>query len=440
MTDAASGRLRRRLRRRNDRHGAHQATWQNGATMAAPQTPIDGPEAPSVLPSNLGPEFDARVAEALRRQLPAGIDPDYDLVRDNFDVAHYLLQAPAVLANPEIDPVRHFLRQGRAAKLTPDPNFSTDSYLKRHPERRDDERNPYATWLAEGRAAGEIAEPVMGIEKLAKVLGTTADEVAEQLAERRSDVHRRLHHGKLGEMFAKAAEVEPLVGDLWPEIARPRMMPIPWLVVADQLGALHASQEAVGFARARVVLVVDDPADGLVRRLLDGLTALLAPHDVVVVTTASGSVPEGVTPAGVRRVDFAETAHGLGPMMTQQVLVELLRSLCADAIVGVDSRLFLESLTPYGRALSASERVFLGFAGLRRTVLGHEAGPSARYFYRHVELVEGVLVEQPATAARLVDDYRLPDDIAAKVRAVGDDGTLAETVRELLREAPDGDA
>jgi len=385
-----------------------------------------------VPPSNVSPAFDERVGEALRRQLPRGQDPDYDLVRDHFDVAHYLLQAPGVLEDRKVDPVRHFLRQGATSRFTPEPNFSTDSYLKRHPERRDGDAHPYAAWLREGREAGEIGEPVMGTEKLAKVLGKPHAEVVQHLAERRSDVHRRMLHGKLGEMFAKAVEVEPLVGDLWPEVARPRMMPIPWLVVADQLGALHASQEALGFARARVVLVVEDPADALAGRMLSAFQTELEADDIVVVTTGGAAALAAATPPGVRRVDLARTAQCLGPLMTQQVLVELLRSLCADAIVGIGSRVLLDALTPYGRALAASERIYLGFSGLRRGPLGQDVCTSARYFYRHVELVERVFVDEPATAVRLVEDYQLPDDIAAKVRSVSDDRVLADAVHRLL--------
>ena len=433
MTEAAPGRLRRHLLRRSDRNGSDDSWSTSKGNDAGDGTGT----VPRVEPRNLGPAFDERVGEALRRQPPRGQDAEYDLVRDHFDVAHYLLQAPAVMDDPDVDPVRHFLNQGPAARFTPEPNFSTESYLKRYPRRRDGELHPYAAWLSEGKAAGEVGEPVMGIEKLAKVLGISADEVAGHLAERRADVHKRLHHGRLGEMFAKAVEVEPLIGDLWPEIARPRMMPIPWLVVADQLGALHSSQEALGFARARIVLVVEDPGHVLVPRLLDALQAEVEPQDIVVVTTTQCAPPAAATPPGVRRVDFASTARGLGPLMAQQVLVELLRSLCADAIVGIGSRLFLDALTPYGRALRASERVYLGFAGLRRGRLGQKVGGSVRYFYRHVELVDGVLVDAPATAVRLIEDYQLPDDVAVKVRSIADDRVLAGIVHKLLEERSD---
>jgi hypothetical protein len=171
--------------------------------------------------------------------------------------------------------------------------------------------------------------------------------------------------------------------------------------------------------------------------MLTALRAEIDASDIVVVTTVAGAVPTAPTPPGVRRVDFAETAIGLGPLMAQQVLVELLRSLCVDAIVGVGSRLFLDALTPYGRALRASERIFLGFTGLRRGPLGQEVGPSVRYFYRHVELVDGVLVDAPATAVRLIEDFQLPDDVAMKVRSVADDRVLAGVVRRLLEERVD---
>ena len=426
MTEAAYGRLRRRLRRLGDRASAPEgAEAPDGA-------------AERQIPTNLGPVFDQRVAEAHARQQPPGQDADYDLVRDHFDVAHYLLQSPNVLDNPDIDPVRHFLRLGAAAKLTPTPNFSTDSYLKRHPERRESDVNPFVAWLREGAAAGEVAEPVRGVKKLAAVLDLPFEEVAAHLGERRTDVVRRLMHGKLGEMFAKAAEVEPLVGELWPEVSRPRMMPIPWLVVADQLGALHASQQALAFQRARMVLVADDVDQPLVGRLLGGLCAEVEPHEVVVVTTGpepGGDLPEALL--GVRRVDFADTARGLGPLMTQQVLVELLRSLCADAIVGVESSLFLDALTPYGLALKASERIFLGFGALRPGPLGYEVGTSARYFYRHAELVDGIIVDGPETEDRLIDDYGLPKTLVGRIRQVADDAALGEVARELLWEVPD---
>ena len=46
--------------------------------------------------TNLGPEVDDAVFDAKRR-MRIGADPDYDLVYENFDVLHYLLQSPRLL-------------------------------------------------------------------------------------------------------------------------------------------------------------------------------------------------------------------------------------------------------------------------------------------------------------------------------------------------------
>ena len=94
MTEAAPGRLRRHLLRRNDRNGSSDP-WESSNGNGS---------APSVVPSNLGPAFDERVGQALRHQPPAGEDAEYDLVRDHFDIAHYLLQAPGVMDDPAYRP------------------------------------------------------------------------------------------------------------------------------------------------------------------------------------------------------------------------------------------------------------------------------------------------------------------------------------------------
>jgi hypothetical protein len=50
-----------------------------------------------------------------------------------------------------------------------------------------------------------------------------------------------------------------------------------------------------------------------------------------------------------------------------------------------------------------------------------------------------VFVEAPATAVRLIEDYQLPDSVAARIRSVADDRAMADLVHQLLRETPDDD-
>lgn len=381
--------------------------------------------------TRLGPRFDAFVAAARRRQRPPGDDPEYDLVRQHLDVAHYLLQRLQQGRRAAIDPVRHFLRQGADARLSPEINFSTDAYLQRHPERgRDGAEHPYVAWLREGRAAGELADPAIGLEKMAGVLGMSSQELAECLAASRSDLQHRLRHGKLGEMFAKAAEIEPLVGDAWAETVRPKLTPLPLAGVAAQVAAMHACHEAAGHASARLLVVAGSGSDGAVTHLTSALSGELDPGDVVVIGTAAGQGGDAGLPEGVRLVDFAGATDGLSPARSHQVLVELIRSLDADLVVGVGSRMLLEALTSYGKALRASERVFLAFDGLEVGPFGNKSGDALRFFYRHCDLVEGFLTADRALVDDLVETYVVPPDLAARIHA---GASVGETLVRLLR-------
>lgn len=375
------------------------------------------PESPTG-PTNMGPVVDRKVAEATGRLRTPGEDADYDLVRDAFDVTHYFLQAPRLVDNPNVDAVRNFLREGPRQRRTPHVNFSVQAYLSRHPERgQDSGTSPYLTWLREGRAAGEIGDPAIGLEKMAHVLGLTPQALADELAERRSDLQHRLRHGRLGEMFGKAAAIDPLVGDAWSEVTRPKMTPLPAPLVANQVSAVYLCHEAAGFTRARVLLVADRPGQDLEQTVLAGLAAKVDPADVVVLCTAPGGVP---TSAAVRYVDLAAAIEGIDGPNAQQVLAELVRSFDAEVVVGLDSQLFLDTLTPYGKALRASERVFLGLPALGTGPLGNAAGTALRYYYRHLDVVQGFLVEG-SVAPTLAEVYQLPEPELARLHALDED-------------------
>ena len=86
--------------------------------------------------------------------------------------------------------------------------------------------HPYLAWLRHGRDAGEIADPAPEIERMAQVLDLSPNELVDALVERRTDLQQRLRTGKLGDMFARAAEIDPLIGDAWPESSRPFLLPV----------------------------------------------------------------------------------------------------------------------------------------------------------------------------------------------------------------------
>ena len=75
-------------------------------------------------------------------------------------------------------------------------------------------------------------------------------------------------------------------------------------------------------------------------------------------TDESGRTPPGRYPDGVREVDFAAiVGEDMPPEDADHVLVSFLRTLEADAVVNINSRVLYRSMRLHGRALAASERL-----------------------------------------------------------------------------------
>jgi glycosyltransferase involved in cell wall biosynthesis len=348
------------------------------------------------------------------RRTRLGDEPDYDLVAENFDFHHYFAQVPGLLDRPRVDPVENFLEMGVTTQRSPHPDFSMANYLQRYPQHAEGpERSPYLHWLKRGRAAGEIADPSPAIEEMAHMLGLPAHEVVDRLVARRADLRTRLRTGDLGEMIDRAAEIEPLIDHARHKISRAAMLPFGNPVALQQVAAIHAAHEVADFRTARLVLVINRPRWGGGRRmeghLAHALGQEIAPEEIVVLyTEEGGTTPEGRFPAGVREIDLASLVEGLEPEDAETVLVVLLRTFRADAIVNVNSGMLYRAMQTMGKALTASERVFLCFFCNERTPAGYWNGWSLRFFYRLFDLVEGVFTDSTFLAEELERTYRVP--------------------------------
>jgi hypothetical protein len=391
-----------------------------------PEPPEVDPVHPEVVEehTNVGPEMDAIVTRAKRKQRPLGLDPDYDLLRENFDHLEFMLQASTLNKLPDADPIEQFLRKGQNARTTPNHNFSMSNYLARYPEKKDGpERSPYLEWIKRGRDAGEIADPGHGIEQLAPVLGLDPQQVVDELVATRDDVMQRLWTGKLGVMLAKAAEIEPLVAAAWPETLRLRQLPLHAKQVAAAVSAIHACQQAAGFRTARLLIVTAGPRRGdgssPERGLAHAVTEAISPDDIVVIyTDQGGESSPGRFPAGVREIDFASVVSGVPGEIKQLALTALLRSFHADSIVNHDSELMYQALEPYGKALTVSERLFLYFTGNRQQVLGNWDGWSLRWFYSGLDLPMGLITDSEGLRDELADRHQLSDDDRARIHVL----------------------
>jgi len=429
-----------KLRRRAGRVRARVRTLRSGP--AAPPAPRPG-RVPDVEreETNFGPLLDEAMFRA-RRRMRIGVDPDYDLVQQNFDVYHYALQAPRILERQGVDYVQHFLDSGVDTLRSPDVNFSMADYLQRYPERATGpERSPYLEWLKRGKAAGEIADPAPAIPQMAHVLGRSTEEVLDLLVERRTDLMQRLKTGELGEQIAKASEIEPLIGHAMPRFTRPRLLPFGHPPALEQLSVIHAVHEAVGFRRARLVLVINRPRWGGGRRmeghLAHALVPDIEPHEVVVIyTDKSGESPAGRFPTGVHEIDFGALAENLEDDDAEAALVVLLRTFHADAIVNINSAMLYRAMRAFGRALTASERVFLCFFCSEQVPTGAWTSWSMRYFYRLYGQVAGVFTDSLHLAEELQRAYNIPESDRSRLQTLH-----APVVRDLpfVEAAPAGD-
>jgi glycosyltransferase involved in cell wall biosynthesis len=398
---------------------------------------VPADEGAPVEPTHLGKVMDVRVARAKRRVRTDG-DADYDLVRHNFDFLHYLLQAPAVIDQPKIDVVQDFLDRSLEEDTSPHPDFSMRRYLQRHPERADGPVHPYVAWLRSGRDAGEIADPAPGLELAAEVLDLKPLELVDQLSEVRAGLSERFRTGKLGEMFARAAEVEPLIGAAWARATSPNIPPAVAPYVVHQVAAVQDCQRQAGFRRARVLMVINRPRWGGGRRMEGHLAHALARHIdpseiVVIYTEESGNTPGGRFPAGVREVDFAAASEPMGRWVAQRALVELVRSFHADVVLNINSRLLYESMASFGQALAATERLFPVFFCGEKTARGNWMGYPFRHFYRNADICTGLVTDSEHWRDWFRDQYLLDDEHAAKLhvfRAPVDPSLPAAELRE----------
>jgi glycosyltransferase involved in cell wall biosynthesis len=385
----------------------------------------DGPwqEVPDVdvEPSYVGAEMDWLVREMRRNQEPIGRDPDYDLVREEFDHFHFLLQSHGLQGLPSVDPIRFFVNNGAAAINSPNRDFDMRTYLSRYPDRRTDP-NPYLSWLRDGRAAGEIADPAQGIQALAPVLGLDPARIVAELVATRADTTERLRTGTLGEMFAKAAEIEPMIGAAWPETTKVRQIPVAGRALARSMGAIYACQEAAGFRRARLVIVAERSAVTGRRtqvHLARAAATVLSPDDVVVVhTDEPNDLPAVTYPAGVRVVDFGAASAELPADRRLEGLFALLRSFRADAIVNVDSGACYRMLAGYGKPLIASDRVFLCFGGDNRRPYGGTDNWHDRWFYHGLTSVTGMVFHSERLRDELVERYQVDDSFLDRVHVL----------------------
>lgn len=113
------------------------------------------------VPSAYAKPFARRQAALARGPIPATRPflTDLEIVGTELRSAYYRVQCEARgLSAPEENLVVHYFRSGARLGLNPNPNFSTNDYLRLHPDVARSGANPFLHWLRSGRAEGRLAK------------------------------------------------------------------------------------------------------------------------------------------------------------------------------------------------------------------------------------------------------------------------------------------
>jgi glycosyltransferase involved in cell wall biosynthesis len=227
-------------------------------------------------------------------------------------------------------------------------------------------------------------------------------------------LRERFEHGVLGEMVNKAAEIEPLIAQCWREAMSVKLPPFHSDHVVSQTVAMHNMQHDAGFKRAKTVVVIPHCRLSGATRIAGYLTTALAElqgeSEVVVISSDLDIMmfPDWF-PANCRHVSLAKHAHDLPRALQEKLLVEFIRSLGATQVFNVNSSLFWDAFKSFGKALSVTTDVYAYFFCNDKDSLGHWVGYPLQKFYRHFDMLSGVITDSHVLAEELSTRYIVPE-------------------------------
>ena len=374
-------------------------------------------ETPATPPA-YGAELDLLVRAAALNPRPRGAGAEYDRIKPHFDAAYYFAQNRDIAAK-RIDPVWHYIKAGAREGRDPHGQFSTRAYLRRYPDVETYRGTPFDHWIRIGRAEGRAGTPA-AIRGMDRVLGMSDFEILEHHGARQADLRERLVHGELGRMVVKAAEHDPTVMRVWPAALRLRVLPFSSTRITERIAALYDYQAALGWARARVVLMTEGdapPSKGFLR-LLETAVASEGAEQVVVLQTGAAIPEPWPDPAPGLRVLHLEGQYRRHPADNVRLLADLLRSLRPAAVISEHSTLFGQAMRNYGLALRAVFNVAMFPPPLQQTALGFRMPTIETMLYRTLPMTDRLICPDATARKRLIAAHHLDDDARARLTLV----------------------
>lgn len=365
--------------------------------------------------SSLSPK---KVAEARSREKVRQV------IEQEFDEQYYLYKYPDIAKAKRITPLSHYIEHGGKEGRNPNARFHGRFYLDQNPDVKESGVHPFYHYLTVGRDEGRPASPMAAgapvFDKMCQILGREPREVEDDLTARHKDLRDRLENGVLGDMVAKAAELEPLIAHSRREIVSAKIPPFHSPPVMNEVVATHRLHEEAEFCRAKAVVVIPhcrmSGATRIGGYLAKALADIYGSDQVVIVRTDLDIMqfPEWF-PENARHVNFAAAAEGLDRAQRQKMLVEFLRALDPVGVYNVNSSLFWSILQPFGKALSASTNLYCYFFCNDKNIYGHWEGYPATQFYRHFDVLSGVMTDSHFLADELKNRFMVPPSLSHKV-------------------------
>ncbi len=343
-----------------------------------------------------------------------------DLVEKYFDAEFYLDSNPDVSA-AEVDPLEHFLAYGYKEGRDPTPWFSTSHYQTNPDGNTSNSTNPFYNYLKDSDPEILKKQQIVGV--------------------RIRDIQKRLEDGVLGEMVARATELEPLVR-LPANIKRPiKMKPFhnDAIILMSAIKALHKAAEQRG---AKFVIVIPhcrmSGATRIGGELAFALEKLKSVDDILLVRTDSSEFeyPQWF-PQQIRNINFADISDSISKDKQPQLLFHFLRSLNPEAVFNINSNLFYRTTNIYGRQLASTTRVINYLFCADRNLDGHEVGYPVEHVYKGLNQGAIFVTDSEYLANTLRERYQLDaQDRKYKVRSLPTPVRLVKGNAEYISSVP----
>lgn len=349
--------------------------------------------------------------------------PAYEEVERLMDLPFYL-QRYTDLVHANLNPVLHYLAHGRRERRQLWPNFIPSFYIANNPGIDKDTRDVHVHYLEEGRKQGLATSNYSigseAFEQYCSAFGLESKAVEHAQRAKLISLRNRLDSGKLGEMVAKAVQIEPLISQGWLASLSPGISPFRSETILQFMTAMRRMHTEADFRPAKAVVVIPwCHFSGAVRvagYLANALARIHAPRDIVIIQTETSEMdfPDWF-PAGARHVDFAMHAQELKGDARHRLLVSFLRSLQPTGIFNVNSMTFWGALGAYGVPLSCCTDIFSYLFCSEIDEYGNIAGYPIRTFQPAFNVHKRFFTDSNFLRDQLNERFHLPPRLRAKI-------------------------